>query len=80
MTVNFTVTCSIRTRDFLTQNKRKPYQTLLNLQERAYFYLISYFPGNLFMDLVEGSSVTGKFESDVLRTAVQILNPIEHGD
>ena len=75
-TVGFTVSCSIRTRDFLTQNKRIPYVTLLNLQERCFFIItqdLTLVSG--LSAIAERISVSGRFTSSVLNTKVQNVYP-----
>lgn len=74
--ITFTVSCSIRTRDYLTQNKYKPYEILLGLQEQCFFHIIQ--DTNLIASLftiAEKMSVSGRFTSTNLNTRVQEVFP-----
>ena len=72
--IAFSVSCSIRTRDFLKQNKHKPYLTLINLQELCFLHLTS--DQSLVAKIptvADGVSVTGRFTSTSINTRVQKL-------
>jgi hypothetical protein len=74
--VGFSVLCSIRTRDFMIQNKRIPYEALLSLQEQCFFHILQ--DSTLFTGLyalTENISVTGRFSSTNLNTRVQAVWP-----
>lgn len=74
--ITFNVSCSIRTRDYLTQNKYKPYEILLDLQEKCFFHIIQDVSliSSLY-SLAERMSVSGRFTSTNLRTSVQEVFP-----
>jgi hypothetical protein len=74
--ITFSISCSIRTRDFLIQNKRKPYETLLNLQEQCFFLITQ--DQTLISQLytiASQVSVIGRYESSMLNTRVQTVYP-----
>lgn len=74
--VNFSVCCSIRTRDFLSQNKYLPYQTLLALQEQCFFHIMqdpTVITG--LHSLAEQVSISGRYTSTNLNTRVQAVYP-----
>ena len=78
--VSFVVACSIRTRDFLKQNKYAPYFALLDLQERCFIHLTSSpeLIGKLTA-IATGVSVTGRFTSTSINTRVQTVGPNYYG-
>lgn len=74
--VNFSVYCSIRTRDYLKQNKYLPYKTLINLQERCFLHIIQDISviTNLAA-IAERVSISGRFASTNLNTRVEAVFP-----
>lgn len=78
--VSFSVSCSIRTRDFLKQNKHKPYLTLIDLQEQCFIHLTSNAAliGSIRAVATE-VSVTGRFTSSSINTRVQSVGPNYYG-
>lgn len=78
--VAFSVSCSIRTRDFLKQNKYKPYFTLVDLQEQCFIHLTSSpeLVGSI-RTIASRVSVTGRFTSTSINTRVQTVGPNYYG-
>ena len=74
--VYFTVTCSVRTRDYLVQNKYLPYKILLDLQEKSFFHIIQDVTliSSLYA-IAERMSVTGRFTSTNMNTRIQEVFP-----
>lgn len=78
--VSFSVSCSIRTRDFLKQNKHKPYLSLINLQESCFLHITSDASLNSkLINISKGVSVTGRFTSNSINTRVQKVGPNFYG-
>jgi hypothetical protein len=78
--VDFTVLCSIRTRDFVKQNKYKPYKTLIDLQEQTFTHILTNITlRNQLYTLATGISVVGRFTSNRITTRVQKVDPSFYG-
>jgi hypothetical protein len=78
--VSFSVSCSIRTRDFLKQNKHKPYYSLITLQESCFFHITSDTSlTSKLIDIATGISITGRFTSNSINTRVQKVGPNFYG-
>jgi len=77
---SFSVSCSIRTRDFLKQNKKKPYYNLINLQESCFIHITSDASlTHKLNTIATGVSVTGRFTSSSINTRVQKVGPNFYG-
>ena len=78
--VSFSVLCSIRTRDFLTQNKETPYKALIDLQEQTFMHILTNVAlRNQLQTLATGLSVVGRFTSNSLSTRIQKVDPSFYG-
>ena len=74
--ISFSVYCSIRTRDYLKQNKRLPYRTLLDLQEQCFFQ-ITQDPTVItgLGAIADQLSISGRYTSTNLNTRVEKVYP-----
>jgi hypothetical protein len=78
--INFSIVCSIRTRQYPTQRKRTPYLDLIDLQERTFFTLA--FDKDLITALrtiSDRASIVERFKSSNINTRVVTVGPTFFG-